>query len=959
MKQKTKLFAILATIIFSMILSPLTHLFPAVKATYVEGEITTDTVWTIVDSPFILSNNVTVRSGTTLTIEPEVEVKFGGKFSLIVNGKLVAVGNQEKPIKFTSNREKPEAGDWGTILINRTSQPSSLKYCLIEYGINGITLSSGSALIENALIANNSESGIHIEGNSQATIQNNIIKSNGDGITLTGNLTSSTITIKQNQITFNTHSGILLEAEAYGNTLIRNNTLSANQYGFYVSSNTSTLITRNYIFNNTVGIFYAQEEHEAHFNNICNNGLGMDVASGAVVNATYNYWGDKSGPYHESLNPYGKGNPVGGDGVNLDFIFFLTAPIDYHNNPPTSVLWTDKIIVAPNQAVTFIGTDSFDDGRVDQYFFDFGDGTNSGWTTLSILFHNYTSTGSYTARLKVMDDFGNISDFASTLINVVNLTPLEVTLSLSNYTVDYNEEVSVAVHVKSGGNPVENANVTLFSVKGGDFTPSFGLTNSSGVFVTKFKAPNVTEVTDVRIIARASMEGFADGSNHQYVKVLPPLKVHVTAEPQTVSSGEKATITVLVSGVFEKPVANAYIQLFLDYGNLSENAATTSQNGTASFEFTAPVTLTDMTATITVMATKTGYAGGYGECIIAIEPKKLVVEVYAQPSTVLSEEASEIRVQVSCNNAPVPDVAVTFSAINGGNFTETTLFTGSNGIATFTFIAPQVTVNTTVTIIANATKSDYVSGVGQTSINIMPKILSIQVIAERNAAISEEELGITVKVEYNNTPVDGANVTLLSDLGEVFMSAYTGSNGNVTFTFRMPPVPEKTNMTLTATAAKAGYAASNSTIVLVVEPGNLTMNVEVSPSTVESGKTAEIKVYVKCGEQSLANATVAITAAAGTLPITSSTTDENGYCVFSITAPETATTMGIAIRVNATKYGFTSAIAEATLTVVPVEGGWPLTTILLIAIPMLLAVVLVVLVKLKVISFSTGEEESS
>jgi len=426
MRQKTKLFAILVTIIFSMMLFPLTHLFPTVKATYVEGKIDTNTVWTLVDSPFVLSKDVTVLNGVTLTLEPGVEVRFGGNFSLIVNGKLVAVGTQEKPIKFTSNKIKPEAGDWGTILISGTSQPSSLKHCLIEYGKNGITLLDGSALIENNLIANNSESGIHIEGSSQATIQNNIIKSNGDGITLTGNLTSSTITIKQNQISSNTHSGILLEAEAYGNALIRNNTLSANQHGFYVSSNASTLITRNYIINNGIGIFYAEGNHEAHFNDIYDNGLGMDVASGAVVNATYNYWGDKSGPYHESLNPYGKGNPVGGDGVNLDFIFFLTAPIEHPNNPPTAVLWADKAVVAPNQAVTFIGADSFDnddDGRVDQYFFDFGDGKNSSWTTLSIFFHNYTSTGSYTARLRVVDDFGTVSDFASTLIDVVNLTP--------------------------------------------------------------------------------------------------------------------------------------------------------------------------------------------------------------------------------------------------------------------------------------------------------------------------------------------------------------------------------------------------------------------------------------------------------------------------------------------------------------------------------------------------------
>ena len=858
MRQKTKLFAILVTIIFSMMLLPLTHLFPAVKATYVEGEIKTNTVWTLVDSPFVLSKDVTVPNGITLTIEPGVEVRFGGNFSLIVNGKLVAVGTQEKPIKFTSNKITPEAGDWGTILISGTSQPSSLKHCLIEYGTNGITLLDGSALVENTLIANNGASGIRIEGNSQATIQNNIIKSNGDGITLTGNLASSTITIKQNQISFNTHSGILLEAEAYGNTLIRNNTISDNQHGFYVSTDTNTFITRNYILNNEIGIFYAEgTRHEAHFNDIRDNGLGIDVASGAVVNATYNYWGDKSGPYHESLNPYGKGNKVGGDGVNLDFIFFLTAPIDYPNNPPTAVLWADKAVVAPNQAVAFIGADSFDDGRVDQYFFDFGDGTNSGWTTLSIFFHNYTSTGSYTARLRVMDDFGTVSDFVSTLIDVVNLTPLGVTLSLSNYTVGYNGEVSVTVYVSSGGSPVADANVTLFAAKGGSFTPSSGLTNSAGAFTAKFKAPNVRDIANVRIIARASKSGFADGSDHKHLKVIPPLTVYVSAEPQTVLSGEKATVTTHVIGIFEMPVANASLMLSTDYGNLSSITGITDQNGMAMFEFTAPITSTNLTATISV----------------------------------------------------------------------------------------------------NATKSGYVSSVGQASITVLPKVLVVQVTSKNNTATSEEEVSLTVHVEYEGTPIEEANVTIASDVGTLSMSAFTDADGNATFTFKTPLVPEKTNITITATATKAGYAASNGTIVLVAEPGKLTISVEVSPSIVESEKTSEIKVYVKSGEKPLANANVTIAAAAGALPVTSSVTDENGYCTFSIVAPRVETQTGIAITVNVEKYGFASATAEATLTVVPeAGGGWPLTTILLIAIPVVLAVVVLVLIKLKVISISSGEE---
>lgn len=41
------------------------------------------------------------------------------------------------------------------------------------------------------------------------------------------------------------------------------------------------------------------------------------------------------------------------------------------------MLKVDKTQSYFNETVTFDATDSTDDGRIDYYFFDFGDGTNS------------------------------------------------------------------------------------------------------------------------------------------------------------------------------------------------------------------------------------------------------------------------------------------------------------------------------------------------------------------------------------------------------------------------------------------------------------------------------------------------------------------------------------------------------------------------------------------------------
>ncbi len=717
-------------------------LFPIVKATYVEGSITQDTVWTLVDSPFVVSKNVTVHPNVTLTIEPEVEVRFGGKFSMIIEGRLVAKGTEDRVITFTSNSYEPEAGDWGTINFTGGFQQSSLlTYCVIEYGTNGVMIEDGTLNIQESLVKLNSEngimvtngdvevktnqiaentmSGIYIAGGNRVNVQNNRIMLNGDGVTVTGNSTKE-IAINQNEILFNGHSGILL-LEADANTVILNNALSGNAYGFFVSTNTSTYITRNYISNNTVGIFYEKGDgHVAYFNDICDNGLGMDVSPEASVDAEYNYWGDKSGPYHELLNPRGRGNPVGGNGVDLDFIFFLTAFIDYNNIAPTAILWTDKILVAPNQNVTFIGTDSYDDGRVDQYFFDFGDGMDSGWTTLSLFNHSYSSTGTYNLKLTVIDDFGVNSASAEATINVQDLAPLYASVTLSNHTVSCDEQVLITVFVSDGINAAENATVTLFSVRGGTFAPLSGLTNSTGHFTATFTPPSVPELTNVRIIARASKTGYADGSDHKYLKVLPPLRVQVTAEPATIRSEETTAVNIHVTTDFEQAVADALLIVSSDYGSLSATTGLTDANGSATFFLTAPQTLSPINVTIMATAIKMGHAEGLGHGTIIVEPKILSVEVEPSSPVINSTQSTVVSVLVTYDTTPIANASVTMFS-SDGTFSVTNGITDSAGHCAFVFSAPKTFEQMLITITANATKTGYISGENQATITVIPE----------------------------------------------------------------------------------------------------------------------------------------------------------------------------------------------------------------------------------------------
>ena len=838
MKKRLELFVILLTVIFVVAGLGNRTLFPVVKATFVEGAITQNTTWALVDSPFVLSGNVTVYPNATLTIEPGVEVEFGGEFSLLINGKLLADGTDEKMITFTSNKQYPRAGDWKTITFIST-QAYSLTYCIIEYGVDGITVASGSLNIRDSKvnwnsqngivitngnvdvedndITNNVESGILVSGSNQVTVRRNSITSNYNGITLLGNSISN-LNIDQNNISSNSQTGILLGADAYGNTVIIDNTLSANQYGFYASTPTSTHINRNYIRNNDVGFYYKTgASHTANFNDIYDNTLAMDASEDGAVDATHNYWGERSGPYHTSLNPHGKGNPVSGNGVNIDFVFFLSAPIDYSNSPPTAVLWTDKALVARGQDATFVGADSYDDGWVDQYFYDFGDGTTSDWTTLSIFFHRYSATGVYNARLKVRDDFGIESSYVNTNVNVQDLPPLVPSVTLESYSVDSNKNVSVTVYVSDGANPVGNVAVTLFSVKGGSFTPQTGSTGADGYFTATFTTPNSTELMDVRIIARASQAGFADGSDYKYLKVFPPLAVHVDAQYSTIDAEKSTVVTVLVTGSYDEPVANASLTLSVDNGNLSAFGGITDQNGNFSSVFTAPMTIVELDATVSVNAAKSGFVDGQGQTIISVLPKMLEVRITAERTTMISEAKVNVTVHVAYDAMPVQQANVSMTSANGGSFSATTGLTDAYGDSILTFIAPQANTPFDVTITAHASKATYADGEGTLNITVTPGVLSVEVRSVSYVNLRETCV-VTVLVACNSTPVADAQVAVWVDNGNFSgTTAVSDVNGSCTFTYNAPVTTAMLNATITANATKNGFisAEKQTTINLV------------------------------------------------------------------------------------------------------------------------------------------------
>lgn len=91
------------------------------------------------------------------------------------------------------------------------------------------------------------------------------------------------------------------------------------------------------------------------------------------------------------------------------------------NSRPTPKLEILMAEVDEGDAVAMDASDSVDpDGRVRQYFFDYGDGTDSGWVFSSSINHTYGQTGMFQVRLYVQDEAGAQSEEPAVVEVTVN-----------------------------------------------------------------------------------------------------------------------------------------------------------------------------------------------------------------------------------------------------------------------------------------------------------------------------------------------------------------------------------------------------------------------------------------------------------------------------------------------------------------------------------------------------------
>ena len=112
--------------------------FLSIHAAEVSGIISSNTTWTLANSPYIVTNNITVNAGVTLTIENGVEVRFAdGKHMVIaagVSGGTLSANN----VVFTSNTGTTP-GLWNAIYFDDGST-ANLSNCSFQYATHALRI---------------------------------------------------------------------------------------------------------------------------------------------------------------------------------------------------------------------------------------------------------------------------------------------------------------------------------------------------------------------------------------------------------------------------------------------------------------------------------------------------------------------------------------------------------------------------------------------------------------------------------------------------------------------------------------------------------------------------------------------------------------------------------------------------------------------------------------------------
>jgi pimeloyl-ACP methyl ester carboxylesterase len=271
-----------------------------VDYTEIHGNISDSTVWTKDNNPYVVSEEIYIMNGATLTIEPGVVVKFKewARLTVDTDSAIRAIGNKDDPIYFTSFYDDEILGD--------TNGDGNLTSPIFEQentwdGINfiGDSFSPLDRSVLKNIIVQYSWCGISMRNVLDIKISDSIFKKNYSGICDGGQVNVEILNTKiiNNHIGININQDNIKPNSVY--TIQGLSIYDNTEYGLRNTSYKAPVLSKN--FNNPIfwftNLFKIQRAY-------------AETLYDYTVDFRNTWWGDISGPYHPILNPEGLGDPI-------------------------------------------------------------------------------------------------------------------------------------------------------------------------------------------------------------------------------------------------------------------------------------------------------------------------------------------------------------------------------------------------------------------------------------------------------------------------------------------------------------------------------------------------------------------------------------------------------------------------------------------------------------------------
>ena len=112
----------------------ITALLEPDSSTELSGTLNANRTLSVAESPYIITEDLIIPNGLTLTINPGVILEFERDINLRVLGTINALGTMEDPIQFLGRRDT----DWGGISFENTETLSRLNHIKVRHATRGV-----------------------------------------------------------------------------------------------------------------------------------------------------------------------------------------------------------------------------------------------------------------------------------------------------------------------------------------------------------------------------------------------------------------------------------------------------------------------------------------------------------------------------------------------------------------------------------------------------------------------------------------------------------------------------------------------------------------------------------------------------------------------------------------------------------------------------------------------------